>query len=133
MSNPNGTGGFKPGESGNAGGRPRSASVVRLWFMQAARDARDTIVGIMRETDGGRADSLRLQAASMVLDRAIGKPQQSVDMGIMLQKSIADMNEQELLDTIQRVEALSQAAPKMIETVLERDEPLMQTELDIDR
>src|SRR6266536_3247597 len=73
--NPTGSGGFKPGVSGNPGGRPRIAADVKALAMTHTTEAIETLVAIMR--DKKAAATSRGAAAAQLLDRAIGKPEVS--------------------------------------------------------
>ena len=68
---------FAPGVSGNPGG----VSEVRREMQELARlhsvEAIETAVRIMRT---GKSETIRLMAISMILDRAWGKPRQSVEI-----------------------------------------------------
>jgi hypothetical protein len=68
---------FAPGVSGNPGG----VSEVRREMQELARlhsvEAIETAVRIMRT---GKSETNRLMAVSMILDRAWGKPRQSVEI-----------------------------------------------------
>jgi hypothetical protein len=68
---------FAPGVSGNPGG----VSEIRREMQELARlhsvEAIETAVRIMRT---GKSETNRLMAVSMILDRAWGKPRQSVEL-----------------------------------------------------
>lgn len=55
---------FKPGQSGNPGGRPKIAKEIRLKAQEASKEALEVLLGIMR--DGEKA-SERAAAARTVL------------------------------------------------------------------
>lgn len=126
MANPQGIGGFKPGQVGNPGGHARSESAIRLLFLRDCRDAHATIIAIMQGAQGTKAEQLRLQAADMVLNRGIGKPHQDVSMDFHLTKPLESMSEQELRAFRVRYAAVASASPALIDQVIEseeRDEP----------
>lgn len=72
-------GGFQPGKSGNPGGRPKK-TVEELDLIQACRektkDAMATICSLMESAD---KDSVRLGAATYIIDRGWGKAVQIVE------------------------------------------------------
>jgi hypothetical protein len=71
--NPSGAGGFRPGQSGNPGGRPKVVAEVRAAAMQYTSEAIETLATIMRNE---RAPlQARAAAANSLLDRAIGRPE----------------------------------------------------------
>jgi hypothetical protein len=70
---------FKPGHSGNPGGRPRIAWEVRALAQQHAPDAIRVLVALMK---GSEDERVRVAAASTVLDRALGRPEQAVAVTI---------------------------------------------------
>jgi hypothetical protein len=67
---------FRPGQSGNPGGRPKGERSVREIAQQHTIEAMETLVHVMRT---GK-NSERVQAATALLDRGWGKPTQSVEM-----------------------------------------------------
>lgn len=66
---------FKPGVSGNAGGRPKLIAEVRELAGKQTTAAIKTLVECMASCEEGR---VRVAAASAILDRAIGKPTQAI-------------------------------------------------------
>jgi hypothetical protein len=67
---------FRPGQSGNPGGRPKGERSVREIAQQHTTAAMETLVHVMRT---GK-NSERVQAATTLLDRGWGKPNQSIEM-----------------------------------------------------
>jgi hypothetical protein len=67
---------FKPGESGNPGGRPKECSEVKELARQYGPEAINKLLALMRGEDARVAKA----AADSILDRAYGKPGQSVDL-----------------------------------------------------
>jgi hypothetical protein len=120
--NPNGLGGFQPGHPPLSNGRPRSESAIRLLFLRDCRDAHATIVGIMHNAAGTKAEALRLQAADMILSRAIGKPGQQVSLEMTLNKPLESMSEQELREFRTRYAAIVAASPKLLDEVIDGEE-----------
>lgn len=67
---------FKPGESGNPGGRPKDLAWVKELARRRTEDAIRTLGDIMLDVDmDGRT---RVAAAQALLDRAWGKPSQAI-------------------------------------------------------
>jgi hypothetical protein len=69
---------FKPGQSGNPGGRPKVIAEVRTLAQQYTALAVETLAHIMQHGD---KDAARVAAAQALLDRGWGKAVQAVDMG----------------------------------------------------
>ena len=67
---------FRSGQSGNPGGRPKGERSVREIAQQHTTAAMETLVYVMRT---GK-NSERVQAATTLLDRGWGKPNQSIEM-----------------------------------------------------
>jgi hypothetical protein len=94
VTNPTGKGGFKPGQSGNPGGRAKKAvgdlaAEARLY----AGLAIDTIVKIC---SSAKADRDRLAAARELLDRGFGRAVQALDL-VLMGRKITDLSRDELL------------------------------------
>ena len=66
---------WAPGVSGNPGGRPKDQAEVRELARSHAPEAIDTLVQIMRTS---KSQVTRKLAADSLLDRAYGKPNQSL-------------------------------------------------------
>lgn len=77
------TGRFKPGNSGNPGGRPKRTPEQRdaLEAVKSlAPDAVEAMERLLKAKDTPPA--LRVRIAEIVLDRAYGKPKQCTDVGL---------------------------------------------------
>ena len=68
--------GFKPGQSGNPLGRARMPEELKKAFQARSQDALNTLVDVMINGDKN-AD--RIKASDSILDRAWGKPAQTID------------------------------------------------------
>jgi hypothetical protein len=62
---------WTPGQSGNPGGRPKSATALRDYALANSREMLEALVEIA--TDKSIAPGPRIAAADRVLDRALGK------------------------------------------------------------
>lgn len=72
------TGRFRPGRSGNPGGRPREDVHVRELARQHTAEAIETLTTIMRR---GKTKAARVRAAEALLARGWGQPGQLVGIG----------------------------------------------------
>lgn len=71
---------FKPGQSGNPGGRPKKTEEQRTleeMCRQRTPEALATVLGIM---DKGENERNRLAAAQFVIERGWGKAAQTIDL-----------------------------------------------------
>ena len=72
------TGQFRPGHSGNPGGRPKMPEEFRQLARENSVPALQVVVNILKNPKSANKD--RLKAAEIILDRAWGKPVQGVEM-----------------------------------------------------
>lgn len=80
---------FKPGRSGNPGGRPKGEGELRDLARVYTYEAVSTLVEIMRSGKGRE----RALAASILLDRGWGKPAQSLEHTLLaVQKVVPVIN-----------------------------------------
>jgi len=63
---------FQPGQSGNAGGRPKGAGELK----ERARGYTDAAVAVLVAALSGKDQKLRVQAAQILLDRGWGRAEQ---------------------------------------------------------
>jgi hypothetical protein len=73
MVNRTNRGTFKPGHSGNPGGRPAVAAEVRELAQKHSVEAIETLVEIMKNEKA--PVNSRAAAAGAILDRAVGRPE----------------------------------------------------------
>ena len=74
-----GNGWFKPGQSGNASGRPKSDLQLSELARSFTKEAIETLVSVMQQ---GKKESDRIHAAMALLDRAYGRPSQSLEHSV---------------------------------------------------
>jgi hypothetical protein len=82
---------FKKGQSGNPAGRPKKRIEISDLAREHAGKAMRTLIKLIDSTD----DKVALAAANAVLDRALGKPKQAVDVN--QHRDMADFSDAELL------------------------------------
>ena len=68
---------WKPGQSGNPKGRPKTPDEVRQKLKDALGDAVDVLIQLSKTAD---KDSVRYQAAQELVDRVLGRPTQPLDI-----------------------------------------------------
>ena len=109
MANKTGKGGFKPGASGNPGGGPKAASIIAL----EARKHGLAMVSVLNTlARRAKSEQVRVAAANSLLDRAYGRPSQSVELNFtasLLQKKLTEMSPDELRVFEERVLQISGA------------------------
>ena len=118
--NPDGVGGYTSGTSGNPNGRPRSTSAVQLYALGRCREAIDVATRVMREPKEN--DNVRLRACELILDRGVGRPNQSVALDLSLTKPIETMTAEELREFRTKYAAIVTASPALIDQVIESEE-----------
>lgn len=71
---------FRPGQSGNPGGRPKTRGFPEKIRAATADGVEliDAVLGILRDPDSSRGE--RLKAAEWLGDRMLGKPGQHVEL-----------------------------------------------------
>lgn len=78
---------WRPGQSGNPGGRPKVNPELRRAAQDHSAEALDVLVEVMRTGKPGE----RLLAAREILDRAYGKPSQAVDFADKATMTLVDL------------------------------------------
>lgn len=87
---------FKPGQSGNPAGKAKAATdVVKL-----ARDGSEKAIKRLVKLIDSEEDRVALAAAVAVLDRAVGKPAQTVAHATKDAKDIPELTTAELIDLV---------------------------------
>jgi hypothetical protein len=85
---------FRPGQTGNAGGRPKEGAGLRDLCRAHSNEAIETLLGIMRNKRAPAA--ARLRAVSEILDRGFGRPQQFLETGDEVQRAVDKPSELEI-------------------------------------
>jgi hypothetical protein len=88
---------FRKGKSGNPGGRPKVVAEVQALAREHTMKAIETLNTIM--CDEGAAAAARISAANALLDRAYGRPAQTIDTAVT-SKPIEEMSDEELMAII---------------------------------
>ena len=120
MSNPHAIGGFQAGHEPLSSGRPKSVSQIQLYALGRCREAIDVATRVMREPKDG--DNVRLRACELILDRGVGRPNQSVALDLNLTKPIETMTAEELREFRTKYAAIVTASPALIDQVIESEE-----------
>ena len=103
---------FRAGESGNPGGRPAGHGEIREIARKHTNPAIETLAAIMN--DASASPSARVGAATALLDRAWGRPEQSIRASVDSNASMLDDALEkaagDLLDKIKLGKSSEQAA-----------------------
>lgn len=83
---------FKPGQSGNPSGRPKKVRALEDEASKHAGKALQRLVELMDSED----ERVALAAAERVLDRAVGRPRQTVANEVTRKRDVADIDDAEL-------------------------------------
>jgi hypothetical protein len=92
MANRTGKGQWKPGQSGNPGGRPANRGPIIEYADQFTTEAIDALMTIVRDGEASRADKIR--AAEIVMDRARGKPTQHNETTVRERDAVDELMDQ---------------------------------------
>ena len=107
------SGQFRPGVSGNPGGRPKMPEEFRQLARENSIPALQVVISILKNPASANKD--RLKAAEIILDRAWGKPVQGVEMsgpagGPVEVKHIGQLDDDQLDQIIlEKLKSLSKA------------------------
>lgn len=94
MSNRRPKSAWKPGQSGNPGGRPRISREVRELAQAHTVEAIETLVDVCRN---GKSGSERVKAANAILDRAAGKPLSVEQIEQQIQREVGRLSDSEVI------------------------------------
>ena len=94
MANPGGRGGYKKGQSGNPGGRPRALVSVMEEARKHTLEAICILAELMRAAN---SESVRLNAAEAILSRGWGRPVQAFQVdGNFANRKLNELSNAEL-------------------------------------
>ena len=114
---PNGTkphsGQFKPGQSGNPGGRPKIPDEVKRAFESHTMQAVRVLAKAMKDPD----PRIRVTAAAHILDRTLGKPAQTLNAKV----EGVDLNAAHL-EALQTLNGARQASAAILGGEVEEDD-----------
>jgi CheY-like chemotaxis protein len=100
----NGQEALAEGKSGNPGGRPRQLASV---MHEARRHTLEALQVQLQLMQSAESESVRLNAAEAILNRAWGRPIQALQVdGRFLTKKLTDLTTEEIRDLEQRVEMI---------------------------
>jgi hypothetical protein len=112
MANPTGRGGFKKGNSGNPGGRPRALASVMHEARRHTFEALRVLLKLMRTAE---SESVRLNAAEAILSRGWGRPVQALQVdGRFLTKKLTDLTPDEIVALEERVGMIDSDEPDLL-------------------
>lgn len=87
---------FKPGQSGNPGGRPRKVVEAEQVAEESLEEAMKKLKELMKSDN----EKVALAAAQTLIDRAMGKARQSVAHTIGKDKDVPELTTAELIDLV---------------------------------
>lgn len=108
---------FQKGQSGNPGGKPKSADTVEARKVVAdvkalareyTAEAIDTLRNVMR--DAKAPPAARIGAASTLLDRGHGKPPQTIDANVNFLDRLSEAEQRALLAALSAIPADEESA-----------------------
>jgi hypothetical protein len=101
MANPTGKGGFQRGKSGNPGGRPRALVSV---MAEARLHTLDAIRVLSELMNRAKSESVRLNAAEVILSRGWGRPVQAFQVdGHFANRKLNELSAAELAEFEKRL------------------------------
>ena len=100
---------FKPGQSGNPGGKPKLIEPARkiladikLLAKEASEEAIKTLTAVMG--DKAAPPAARVGAATAILDRGYGKPSQTIEANVTFLDKLSDAERIALLAVLDAIE-----------------------------
>lgn len=118
--NPTGKGGFKPGQSGNPGGR--SGKHIADLSREARRYAALAVSTLVKICRAGQERN-RLAAANALLDRGYGKPLQAFQLdGTFAAKKLHELSDEELAILETRLASRAEAGEPIADLFAALDE-----------
>jgi hypothetical protein len=111
---------FPKGVSGNPAGRPPGISPIVALAREHSPAAIRTLAEIACK---GKNENARITAAVALLDRAYGRPAQSVELDLKLTKNLETMTLQDLQEFRERYAALAIASPALVIEHTEQPSP----------
>jgi hypothetical protein len=103
--NRTGKGGFEKGRSGNPGGRPKAVASLQAAAREYAAMALRTLAEIAEK---GAKEASRVAAATALLDRGFGRPTQSIEVEVLLNKRLSELSSEELAALETRLKAIDE-------------------------
>ena len=120
--NPTGKGGFKPGQSGNPGGR--SGKHIADLSREARRYASLAVTTLVKICRTG-LERNKLAAAIALLDRGYGKPLQAVQLDSdLMRKKLTEMSDADLAVLEQRLASRAEAGEPFQDDLLAGLDPI---------
>jgi hypothetical protein len=104
---------FRAGEpSANPSGRPKALREIQ----DLARSKSTIAINALSEiAEHGQSESARVAASAALLDRAWGKPGQTMDISVLLERKFSEMSAEELMKLRASVAALEGDETPLIE------------------
>jgi hypothetical protein len=102
VANLSGKGGFQPGQSGNPGGRKRGLVHLQAEARRYTAEALRVLLRLMREA---RSESVRMNAAEIILSRGWGKAVQALQVDARFaEKKLTELTPEEIGELEQRLD-----------------------------
>jgi hypothetical protein len=89
MANPTGRGGFRKGQSGNPGGRPRVIGDLRDL---ARKHTAEAVEELARLALKAKSETARVAAIRELLDRGYGRPESKVDATVRERPTVVSLS-----------------------------------------
>lgn len=105
---------FKPGQSGNPGGRPKIPEEFKKLARENSIPVLQQVIKIALDEKAKHSD--RLRAAEILFDRGFGKPQQGIDISTQTERH------NELVEKVVSDPKLLEIAKELYRKAVENDE-----------